>query len=80
MARLEKLLEMAYSGNLRALGRLLTLVENPGSEAIELLERLTSRAGKAQVIGFTGIPGAGKSTLVSRVIAGLGGEAIRWRW
>ncbi|BAN90520.1 methylmalonyl Co-A mutase-associated GTPase MeaB [Aeropyrum camini] len=71
MARLEKLLEMAYSGNLRALGRLLTLVENPGSEAIELLERLTSRAGKAQVIGFTGIPGAGKSTLVSRVIAGL---------
>ena len=70
-ASIEDLIELALQGNLRAIGRLLTLVENPTSTAVRVLEKLSPMAGKAQVIGFTGIPGAGKSTLVSRVIAGL---------
>ncbi len=67
----DRLIELALEGKLRALGRLLTLVEHPGPEALEVLSRVAPRAGRAQVIGFTGIPGAGKSTLVSRVITHL---------
>lgn len=67
-ATYERLVDLASKGNLRAIGRLLTLIEHPSTDAIQLLESLASRAGRAQVIGFTGIPGAGKSTLVSRVI------------
>ncbi|MCE4604222.1 MAG: methylmalonyl Co-A mutase-associated GTPase MeaB [Aeropyrum sp.] len=70
-ASIEALLERAEKGNLRALGRLLTLIEHPTPHAIQILERLAKRAGRAQVIGFTGIPGAGKSTLASRVIGAL---------
>ena len=67
----ERLLSLASQGKLRALGRLLTLVEHPGPQALQVLAKVAPRAGNAQVIGFTGIPGAGKSTLVSRVITHL---------
>ncbi|MCE4610816.1 MAG: methylmalonyl Co-A mutase-associated GTPase MeaB [Desulfurococcales archaeon] len=67
----DRLLSLASQGKLRALGRLLTLVEHPGPQALQVLAKVAPRAGNAQVIGFTGIPGAGKSTLVSRVITHL---------
>ncbi len=64
----EALVDLASRGNLRAMGRLLTILENPGLESVRLLEHVMNRARGAHVIGFTGIPGSGKSTLVSRVI------------
>ena len=67
----EELLERALQGQQRALGKLLTLLERPGPVSARLLERLTPLARGSQVVGFTGIPGAGKSTLVSRVIGEL---------
>ncbi|MEB3851488.1 MAG: methylmalonyl Co-A mutase-associated GTPase MeaB [Desulfurococcales archaeon] len=67
----EDLLRRALEGQPRALGRLLSLLERPGPLSARLLERLTPRARGSQVVGFTGIPGAGKSTLVSRVIGEL---------
>jgi len=67
----EKLLSEALEGKMRAMGRLLTLIEKPGPVAARLVEKLASMARGVQVVGFTGIPGAGKSTLVSRVIGEL---------
>ncbi|MEB2836368.1 MAG: methylmalonyl Co-A mutase-associated GTPase MeaB [Desulfurococcales archaeon] len=67
----ESLLENALKGNMRAMGRLLSLLEKPGALSARLVERLASMARGVQVVGFTGIPGAGKSTLVSRVIGEL---------
>jgi len=67
----EDLLEKAVRGNMRAMGRLLSLLERPGVVSARLVERLASMARGVQVVGFTGIPGAGKSTLVSRVIGEL---------
>lgn len=67
-AALDRLLEQASRGNLRAVGRLLTLLEEPGSDVGRLLERLASMSRGAHVIGVTGIPGAGKSTLISKLI------------
>ncbi|MCE4615158.1 MAG: methylmalonyl Co-A mutase-associated GTPase MeaB [Desulfurococcales archaeon] len=63
-----ELFEEAKKGKLRAIGRLLTIVENSSVDVLELLEYMSSHGGNAQVIGITGIPGAGKSTLISKMI------------
>ncbi len=62
------LLAAAKSGNRAALGRLLSFAERPGPAGREV-SRLVFREGEAQhVVGLTGAPGAGKSTLTDRVI------------
>jgi len=60
-----ELIERALTGERRVLGRLLTLVENGGPEARRVLAALYSRTGRAHVVGVTGAPGTGKSTLVN---------------
>ncbi len=56
--------EQIRSGNLRALSRAITAVENRTSESHHLLKALFAYSGRARVVGLTGSPGAGKSTLV----------------
>jgi LAO/AO transport system kinase len=58
-------------GDVRAIARAITTVENDAPEAPALLSALFPHAGKAVVIGVTGPPGAGKSTLVDRMTAHL---------
>ncbi|AMD30977.1 MAG: methylmalonyl Co-A mutase-associated GTPase MeaB [Acidilobus sp.] len=64
----KQLLESAAKGNLRSIGRLLTLMENPYRLPPEVFDGIARMAGKAHIIGVTGIPGAGKSTLISKLI------------
>ena len=59
------LLERFEQGDIRALSRLVSYVENRGERFQELLGRLYARAGRSMRIGITGPPGAGKSTLVN---------------
>src|SRR5260370_11826532 len=56
------------AGDLRALARAVTAVENRRPEAETLLQELFRHTGKSKIIGITGSPGAGKSTLVDRFI------------
>jgi len=56
--------EQIRSGNLRALSRAITAVENRTSDSQHLLKALFAYSGRARVVGLTGSPGAGKSTLV----------------
>jgi LAO/AO transport system kinase len=63
----DQLLENFFKGDTRALARIITLVENRSPESLTLLQRLFGRTGSAQVIGITGSPGSGKSTLVDRL-------------
>ena len=51
----------------RALARALSIVERGGTSARELLARLGPGSGRTQVVGVTGAPGAGKSTLVEEL-------------
>jgi LAO/AO transport system kinase len=70
-ARAAELCDAALAGDRRALARLLTAVENRTPVAEAASPRLHGLAGHAQLVGITGPPGAGKSTLVASLIAEL---------
>jgi LAO/AO transport system kinase len=60
-----QLLTRLLSGDRRALARAISLVENGGPDARRVLAGLYSDTGRAHVVGVTGAPGTGKSTLVN---------------
>lgn len=64
---LEDLVRAAVSGDKRAIARLITIAENDGASAREALKALFPYTGRAHVIGVTGPPGTGKSTLVNEL-------------
>jgi LAO/AO transport system kinase len=68
-ATADELAAAAVAGDRRALARLLTAVENRTTVAEAAMRRLYPTAGKAHLVGITGPPGSGKSTLVSALIA-----------
>ncbi|MFH2045118.1 MAG: methylmalonyl Co-A mutase-associated GTPase MeaB [Pseudomonadota bacterium] len=55
------------NGSVRATARLITLVEANDSSVPEIMKQVYPHSGKAYVIGFTGAPGAGKSTVVGKL-------------
>ena len=57
-------IEQIRAGNPRALARAITAVENRDERAHELLKGVFEHSGNARILGITGSPGAGKSTLV----------------
>ncbi len=65
----DELIDAALVGDRRALARIITRVEDGHATAPELLASLHARGGNAYVIGLTGAPGAGKSTLTDRLIS-----------
>jgi LAO/AO transport system kinase len=65
------LVEGVLRGEVRAVARAITLVEDARPEASALLKALFPHAGRALVLGVTGPPGSGKSTLVDRITAHL---------
>jgi GTPase len=62
-----ELVNKALGGNRRALARLISQVENNGSLAAQTLAAIFPNTGHARVIGVTGAPGTGKSTLVAEL-------------
>ncbi len=62
------LAEGLLSGDKRALARAISLVENDDPEGWALVREVYPRTGRAAVVGFTGPPGVGKSTLIGRLV------------
>ena len=64
MADQQSLAERLLAGDKRALARAISLVENDKPEGWELVREVYPHTGKAAIVGFTGPPGVGKSTLL----------------
>jgi len=64
---LQLLVDPLRSGDARALARAITMVENRSPGWAELLKALFPQTGRATILGLTGPPGAGKSTLVDQL-------------
>ena len=74
---IQELEEGIRAGRVRATARGLSLVEAGGGSGQELLRRLRSSPGHSRLIGITGTPGSGKSTLVDRLVGNLRAEGLR---
>lgn len=68
---MQNIVERLLSGDRRALARMVTLIENEVPQAQRYLAELHQYAGKAHIVGVTGAPGAGKSTLVTQLVREL---------
>jgi LAO/AO transport system kinase len=65
------LADRVIAGDPRAIARAISLVEDEHREADDLVRAIFARTGRAYLVGVTGPPGAGKSTLVDRMVAEL---------
>jgi LAO/AO transport system kinase len=65
--RTQPLIEQLRSGDVRALSRVISAVENRSHGSSEMLKALFAHSGQARILGLTGPPGAGKSTLVDQL-------------
>jgi LAO/AO transport system kinase len=63
----QPLAQRLLDGDRRALARAITLVENDDPAGWELVREVYPRTGRAAIIGFTGAPGVGKSTLLNAI-------------
>ena len=70
-AKTAPLAERLVAGDKRALARAITLIESDDPAGWELVREVYPRTGKARIVGFTGPPGVGKSTLIGALTAEL---------
>lgn len=68
---LEQLIANFRNNNIRALARLISKIENEDPQKDQILREIYVLTGHAYVLGITGSPGAGKSSLVDRITASL---------
>jgi len=62
------LVDSLLEGDKRSAGKLISLIEDDEPEAVEALARIYPHTGRAHVVGFTGPPGVGKSSLINRLV------------
>src|SRR5215469_2611367 len=73
----EALISAAREGDPRALGRLVSLVENEAPELRRVMKVIAPLTGKARVVGLTGSPGVGKSTVTSALVRAFRSAGLR---
>jgi LAO/AO transport system kinase len=73
----ERLVAAARDGDPRALARLVSLVENGSPRLREAMKLIAPLTGRARVIGLTGAPGVGKSTITGALVRAYRGQELR---
>ena len=73
----DRLVDRASGGDLRALARLVSLIEDGSPQLRPIMRALAPRTGGARVIGLTGAPGVGKSTLTGALVKAYRGRGQR---
>ena len=71
MTQTPTLSERVLQGDPRAVARAISLIEDEAPQGAELVRRVFPHTGRAYLVGITGSPGAGKSTLVDRLVGEL---------
>src|SRR5699024_12800274 len=74
MNRVHTLVERMKNKDIRGLARAITMIENDHPEKLQLLSDIFSIRKNAQYVGITGSSGAGKSSLVNRLITEIRSE------
>ena len=74
----QSLIDRVTAGELNAVARAISKVEDGSADSLELMKQIFPRTGRALTIGITGSPGAGKSSLVDKLAAFYrrGGERV----
>jgi len=69
--RIQQLVKGVLRGDKRSIARTISIIENNEPEAQKLVALLYPKTGRAHVVGITGPPGAGKSTLIEKLVKEL---------
>ena len=69
MNSLDELIKSMISGDRRSLGKIITLMENDSSSSAYIIPQIHNLTGKAHILGITGPPGSGKSSIVDKLIS-----------
>ena len=73
---MQQLVAELLNGNRRAAARLISKIENDDPQKLELLKEIYAHTGKAYVIGITGAPGSGKSSLVDCLLQKMRSDGL----
>jgi len=71
MTNIEQLIDGVLKGDRRFIAKTITLIENDLPESQRLVSLLYPNTGKAHIVGITGPPGSGKSTLIQKLVEEL---------
>jgi GTPase len=71
---MKKIIRELLRGDKQAAARLISIVEDDGDEARSIMQEIRPFTGKAHIVGITGAPGSGKSTIISSLTGLLRGK------
>jgi LAO/AO transport system kinase len=74
---IDDMVKRARDGDPRAVARMISLVENNSPQLREIMAAIVAYAGEAAVVGITGSPGVGKSTMTSALVKSFRGDGRR---
>lgn len=77
ISSIDELIQKMVSGDKRALGKIITLMEEDSSSSAYIVSKIYPLTGKAYILGITGPPGSGKSSIVDKLVSCYRNENLK---